>query len=193
MKQRHYFTAPISYNETMLHNDMTLYDIGASEDNADNNSNNSPVMRSYVQTTQTRRSPFPTMPSELFTNLAQSQFELLSNSLVHTTTSTSATSTATTTTTYNKISSMALYLPKENEFSGQLEFVPAVTYPDPSLENKRVFIANSAVEEKSSNNDNDATIDQQNSRQPKQQHQPPVIHHRFRHLWVCLASSKRRI
>jgi hypothetical protein len=48
MKQRHYFTAPISYNETMLHNDMTLYDIGASEDNEDNNNNNSPVMRSYV-------------------------------------------------------------------------------------------------------------------------------------------------
>ncbi len=177
MKQRHYFTAPISYNETMLHhNDMTLYDIGASEDNEDNNnnSNNSPVMRSYVQT---RRSPFPTMPSELFTNLAQSQFELLSNSLVYTTTSTSATSTPTTpsATAHNKISSMALYLPKENEFSGQLEFVPAVTYPDPSLENKRVFIANSAVEEKSSNDDsNNAMSDQQNL-QTKQQHQPPVI------------------
>jgi signal transduction histidine kinase len=171
MKQRHYFTAPISYNETMLHNDMTLYDVGASKDNEDNN-NNSPVMRSYVQT---RRSPFPTMPSELFTNLAQSQFELLSNSLVYTTTT--STSATPTTTAYNKISSMALYLPKENEFSGQLEFVPAVTYPDPSSENKRVFIANSAVEEKSSNDDsnNNATLDQQNLRQPKQQHQPPVI------------------
>ena len=173
MKQRHYFTAPISYNETMLHNDMTLYDIGASEDNEDKNyNNNSPVMRSYVQT---RRSPFPTMPSELFTSLAQSQFELLSNSLVYTTTSTLTATTTPTTTAHNKISSMALYLPKENEFSGQLEFVPAVTYPDPSLENKRVFIANSAVEEKSSsNNDNDASSDQQNL-QTKQQHQPPVI------------------
>lgn len=174
MKQSHYyFTAPISYNETMLHNDMALYDIGASdEDNEDNNNNNnnSPVMRSHVQT---RRSPFPTMPSELFTNLAQSQFELLSNSLVYTTSTTSTT----TTTTYNKISSMALYLPKENEFSGQLEFVPAVTYPDPSLENKRVFIANSAFEEKSSSNDNDngATSNQQNLSPKQSQHQPPVI------------------
>ena len=81
----------------MLQNDMTLYDIGASEDNEDNNNNNnSPVMKSYAQA---RRSPFPTMPSELFTNLAQSQFELLSNSLVYTITSTSATSTTTPTAT----------------------------------------------------------------------------------------------
>ena len=41
----------------------------------------------YIENEKTssyiRQSPFPTMPSPLFINLAQSQFELLSNSLVH--------------------------------------------------------------------------------------------------------------
>lgn len=73
----------------------------------------------YLAGKSTRQSPLPTMPSPLFADLALSQFELLSNSLVHTP------------------SSMALYLPKENQNTGQLEFVPAVTYPS----SERVFIA----------------------------------------------------
>ncbi len=84
--------------------------------------------------------PFPLMPSPLFINLAQSQFELLSNSLVHSISEneTSCTNDAIKPGT-PKISSMALYLPKENLNTGQLEFVPIVTYPNPSSE--RVFIA----------------------------------------------------
>ena len=81
--QKHYFIAPsyhINQTTSPLNNDMTLFDIDDNDDNDDNNNNNSPVMKSYVQA---RSSPFPTMPSEIFTNLAQSQFELLSNSLVH--------------------------------------------------------------------------------------------------------------
>ena len=92
-----------------------------------------------------RQSPFPDMPSQLFNTLAQSQFELLSNSLVHVTTTTTSTDdddddddikTGT-----PKISSMVLYLPKENQNTGQLEFVPAVSFPTPQSE--RVFIASS--------------------------------------------------
>ena len=93
-----------------------------------------------------RQSPFPTMPSPLFTDLAQSQFELLSNSLIHTaTTSNSDEEDGNNNDNIKpgtpKISSMVLYLPKENPLTGQLEFVPAVTYPNPSSE--RVFIAHS--------------------------------------------------
>mmetsp|Transcript_27210 Transcript_27210/g.55979 ORF Transcript_27210/g.55979 Transcript_27210/m.55979 type:complete len:765 (-) Transcript_27210:612-2906(-) len=87
-----------------------------------------------------KTSPFPSMPSPLFINLAQSQFELLSNSLVH---SFSENESPCTNNAIKpgtpKISSMALYLPKENLSTGQLEFVPIVTYPNPSSE--RVFIA----------------------------------------------------
>jgi len=79
------------------------------------------------------------MPSPLFNDLAHSQFELLSHSLVH------LTNDETTTTTIKpgtpKISSMAFYLPKENQNTGQLEFVPAATFPNRSSE--RVFIASS--------------------------------------------------
>jgi signal transduction histidine kinase len=67
--------------------------------------------------------PLPTMPSQLFLNLAESQMELLSFSL-------------------RKISSMSLYLPQENLETGQLEFLPAMVYPPPHSE--RVFIANDA-------------------------------------------------
>jgi len=38
---------------------------------------------------------------------------------------------------------MILYLPQENSYSGQLEFTPAILYPDPSTE--RVFIASDAA------------------------------------------------
>lgn len=109
----------------------------------------------------TRQSPFPTMPSPLFNNLAQSQFELLTHSLVHAT----ATADDNINTSINininkpgtpKISSMALYLPKENPTSGQLEFVPAVTYPNQASE--RVFIASG--------------VDSSNVGMP---HQPPAV------------------
>lgn len=90
----------------------------------------------------THQSPFPTMPSPLFINLAQSQFELLSNSLVHTTVTdeeTGKTNKSSIKAGTPKISSMVLYLPKENQNTGRLEFVPAVTYPNQASE--RVFIA----------------------------------------------------
>ena len=111
-----------------------------------------------------KKSPFPMMPSPLLINLAQSQFELLSNSLVHTfadfeiASSNNAIKPGTL-----KINSMALYLPKENENTGQLEFVPAVTYPNPTSE--RVFIASDS----SSSSFNDGIHEQY------QQPYPPTI------------------
>jgi len=63
--------------------------------------------------------------------MAQSQLELLANSL------TKASKPAET-----KVQAMILYLPQENKFTGQLEFTPAVLYPDPTHE--RVFIASDA-------------------------------------------------
>ncbi|KAL9178733.1 hypothetical protein ACHAXT_003864 [Thalassiosira profunda] len=89
-----------------------------------------------------RQSPLPAMPSPLFATLAQSQFELLSNSLVHIP---NASENGKGEPSGPKISSMVLYLPKENQNTGQLEFVPAVTYPNPSSE--RVFIASDASKE----------------------------------------------
>jgi hypothetical protein len=79
------------------------------------------------------------MLSPLFASLAQSQCELLSNSLVHT-----ITEGGTITTKKKKIRSMVLYLPMENASTGRLEFVPAVTYPDSSVEQRGVFIASSS-------------------------------------------------
>lgn len=144
-RRKHYYIVPC-YNETntALLNDMTLFDTSEDdEDDDDDDDENNPMMKRYLES---KASPFPTMPSSLFSNLAQAQFELLSNSLVHNTALTDDnddTDTTTTTTTIkagtSKISSMALYLPKENSNTGQLEFVPAVTYPNPSSE--RVFIA----------------------------------------------------
>ena len=148
--RQHYYIVPC-YNETntaLLNHDRTLFDIVKENDDDDNEIN--PMMKRF------RASPFPTMPSSLFSNLAQAQFELLSNSLVHNTADTTTISNTLPTIKpgTTKISSMALYLPKENSNTGQLEFVPAVTYPNPSSE--RVFIANS---------------DSSNSGK----HQPPVI------------------
>ena len=128
-RKQYYFVPCYNETNTALLNDMTLFDATDDEDEATDNSMTMPYAES-------RASPFPTMPSELFTNLAQSQFELLSNSLIHNILDDDTTKPGTT-----KISSMALYLPKENINTGQLEFVPAVTYPNPSAE--RVFIANS--------------------------------------------------
>jgi signal transduction histidine kinase len=70
----------------------------------------------------------PAMPSQLFRELAQSQIELLASSLV----STDRPGTS-------KAKSMSLYLPQENQQTGQLEFIPAVLYPHPDSD--RVFIA----------------------------------------------------
>jgi hypothetical protein len=80
------------------------------------------------------RRPFPAMPSPLFASLAQSQFELLSHSLVHAPSGAAGRAGA-----VPKTSSLVLYLPKENPSTGQLEFVPAVSHPDTTLD--RVFIA----------------------------------------------------
>jgi len=142
-RRKHYYIVPCYNETTALLNDRTLFD------DDDDDDDNNPTMKRYLET---RASPFPTMPSPLFTNRAQAQFELLSNSLVHntiiddiTTTSTSSNNNNNTITKNTikpgttKISSMALYLPKENSHTGQLEFVPAVTYPNPLSE--RVFIA----------------------------------------------------
>ena len=97
-----------------------------------------------VEEDYTRQSPFPDMPSQLFNTLAQSQFELLSNSLVHVTTATNNDDdddNGDIKAGTPKISSMVLYLPKENQNTGQLEFVPAVSFPTPQSE--RIFIASS--------------------------------------------------
>lgn len=78
------------------------------------------------------KGPFPTMPSQLFLSLADSQFELLASSLLYPSSDPSRKGES-------KVKSMALYLPQENPNTGQLEFLPAALYPCPSAE--RVFIA----------------------------------------------------
>ena len=89
-----------------------------------------------------KRSPFPMMPSPLFRNLALSQFELLSHSLVFSGDDAESSNNKSGT---PKTSSMILYLPKENQLTGQLEFVTGITYPSPSSE--RVFIASDSSED----------------------------------------------
>jgi signal transduction histidine kinase len=68
--------------------------------------------------------------------MAQSQLELLANSL-------SSPRNNNPSKPQSKVQSMILYLPAENVLTGQLEFTPAVLYPDPSTE--RVFIASDAA------------------------------------------------
>ena len=123
--QRHYH----QYNSTDF-----LYDGYDGEDSGS---------ETKVEEDYTRQSPFPDMPSQLFNTLAQSQFELLSNSLVHVTTATNNDDDDNDDIKAGtpKISSMVLYLPKENQNTGQLEFVPAVSFPTPQSE--RIFIASS--------------------------------------------------
>jgi signal transduction histidine kinase len=65
--------------------------------------------------------PFPSMPSPLFVDLAQSQMDLLAVSI-------------------SRIKSISLYLPQENADTGQLEFVPAILHPH----SERIFIAKDA-------------------------------------------------
>ena len=88
--------------------------------------------REYNPDISTKKSP---MPSSLFRDLAQSQFELLSHSLVHNGDVESIKPST------PKTSSMVLYLPRENQQTGQLEFVTAVTYEYPNRSSGRVFIA----------------------------------------------------
>lgn len=81
--------------------------------------------------------PFPNMPSQHFLSLAQSQLDLLSSTLQFSGTErTSEGSRA-------KVQSMALYLPRENASTGQLEFVPVVTWPTPG--SQRIWIASDAL------------------------------------------------
>lgn len=89
--------------------------------------------------------PIPMMPSPLFQQLALSQLELLAATLTTTSTSNSSSwgrSKSTPTSSCSKIRFMALYLPQENSKTGQLEFTPAIVYPNPNQE--RIFIANDA-------------------------------------------------
>ena len=79
-------------------------------------------------------SPFPNMPSRNFLALAQSQLDLLASTLQFTESSASG----------SKVQSMALYLPRENSNTGQLEFVPVVTWPLP----ERIWIASDALSKK---------------------------------------------
>lgn len=91
--------------------------------NDDNNNNN--------QQQHHQQFPIPTMPSDHFRRMGTAQLELLANSL-----------TRTKNPSDSKVQAMILYLPQENKYTGQLEFTPAVLYPDPSTE--RIFIASDA-------------------------------------------------
>jgi signal transduction histidine kinase len=86
----------------------------------------------------TDRSPFPIMPSQTFLDLAYSQFELLTNALLHSTTTRGNTEEH-----ESKIKSIALYLPQENSKTGQLEFLPSAVFPS-HPKSERVFIASDA-------------------------------------------------
>ena len=94
------------------------------------------------------RGPFPLMPSQTFFNLANSQFELLSNSIhfnidpskkehKHNPSHTSESQRR------SKIKSIGLYLPQENPQTGQLEFLPSIVYPS-HPKSERIFIASDA-------------------------------------------------
>jgi signal transduction histidine kinase len=81
------------------------------------------------------RSPLPIMPSSTFIDLATSQFELLAHSLKVEPINGSKDKRS-------KIKSIALYLPQENELTGQLEFLPALVYP----RSDRIFIASNSAD-----------------------------------------------
>ena len=85
--------------------------------------------------------PFPMMPSQTFLALANSQFELLSNALFHT--SSMQSPVAPSNEERRKIKSIVLYLPQEHSSTGQLEFVPSIVYPS-HPKSERVFIASDA-------------------------------------------------
>lgn len=83
------------------------------------------------------------MPSPLFQDLALSQLELLASSLLWKEEDDNdddrCCGTNRTSSTSSKIKSLAVYLPQENARTGQLEFLPAVVFPNPHTE--RIFIA----------------------------------------------------
>jgi len=88
-----------------------------------------------------RMGPFPTMPSQIFVSLAQSQFELLANSIYYPTNNCHSESQQNREIEKRKkIRSIALYLPQENSSNGQLEFLPAIVYPFTTT-SERIFIA----------------------------------------------------
>jgi len=96
--------------------------------------------------TEQERGPFPLMPSQTFFNLANSQFELLSNSIhfsmdpsekEHNPNHMSESQRR------SKIKSIGLYLPQENPQTGQLEFLPSIVYPS-HPKSERIFIASDA-------------------------------------------------
>ncbi len=93
--------------------------------------------RSTEFTVPQEKSPFPIMPSQTFLNLANSQFEILINSIKYTPPET------TTGERHSKIKSLALYLPQENPNTGQLEFVPSLVFPT-HPKSERIFIASDA-------------------------------------------------
>lgn len=94
----------------------------------------------HICTSADRVRPFPNMPSQNFLTLAQSQLDLLASTLLQFSGPASSGDTRSTTT---KVQSMALYLPRENVSTGQLEFVPVVTWP--SVDSQRVWIASDAL------------------------------------------------
>ncbi len=86
------------------------------------------------------------MPSQTFFDLAYSQFELLTNSLLHEAPKSKNGKNGNDNRVdgyESKIRSIALYLPQENSKTGQLEFLPSAVFP--SLpKSERVFIASDA-------------------------------------------------
>ena len=78
--------------------------------------------------------PFPAMPSRTLIDLAQNQFEHLAATVTYPTAGEGPSP--------SKIESVALYLPQENQYTGQLEFVPSAMFPCPTSE--RVFLAPAA-------------------------------------------------
>jgi signal transduction histidine kinase len=94
----------------------------------------------------TETGPFPIMPSQTFFNLANLQFELLSNSIQfkdQPTNENDQKSSGNEPERQSKIKSIALYMPQENPKTGQLEFMPSLVYPS-HPKSERLFIASDA-------------------------------------------------
>lgn len=101
-----------------------------------------PAGRSASSAMESERGPFPMMPSSTFLDLANSQFELLSNSIQYRYPESNGDHVQLHD-NKSKIKSIALYLPQENPKTGQLEFMPSLVFP--SLpKSERLFIASDA-------------------------------------------------
>jgi len=85
------------------------------------------------------------MPSQTFLALANSQFELLSNSVQYQNQNQypNPTGKSQHPERKSKIKTIALYLPQENPKTGQLEFMPTLVYPS-HPKSERIFIASDA-------------------------------------------------